>query len=182
VVEEFAPFGVGPTAPAERVQRLRETLEVLRALWSGEVVDLDGEHHHLAGAQQVPVPLGRIPIVIGGTGRKTMALVREYADWWNVHIGALHRVEELRADAGTARVSIQQMVTFVPRGGDRAAITEVAQRRFGYARPATGTGPELVEHYGRLAEQGVERVYAWFTDFAPAATLDAFGAEVLAQL
>ena len=31
----------------------------------------------------------RIPIVIGGIGPKTLALVREFADWWNVHVGQL---------------------------------------------------------------------------------------------
>ena len=32
--------------------------------------------------------------------------------------------------------------------------------------PVVGTGDELVDHFGRLRDQGVERVYAWFTDFA----------------
>ena len=45
-----------------------------------------------------------------------------------------------------------------------------------------GSGPELVEHYGRLAEQGIERVYTWFCDFAPPETLAAFGEEVIAPL
>lgn len=182
VAEELATFGVVPERPAERVARLRETLEVVRALWAGEVVDHDGEHHRLRGARQEPRPLDRIPIVIGGTGRRTMALVRDFADWWNVHVGDLHRVEELRAEAGAARVSIQQMVALVPRGGDRAEVERVALRRFGYARPVIGTGEELVEHYGRLAEQGIERVYAWFCDFAPPPTLHAFGEEVVAPL
>jgi hypothetical protein len=30
-----------------------------------------------------------------------------------------------------------------------------------------------------MQEQGVERFYVWFTDFAPPATLEAFGAEVI---
>ena len=95
VVEEFTTFGTGSTCPADRVQRLRETLEVLKALWAGEVVDFDGEFHHLRGARQAPLPLGHIPIVIGGVGKKTLALVREHADWWNVHVGHLPRLEEL---------------------------------------------------------------------------------------
>src|SRR5437763_2613083 len=37
VAAELEGFGVGPIEPAARVQRLRETLEVLRALWAGEV-------------------------------------------------------------------------------------------------------------------------------------------------
>ncbi|MGH8977825.1 MAG: LLM class flavin-dependent oxidoreductase, partial [Acidimicrobiia bacterium] len=86
VVEEFTTFGMGSTEPRDRVERLRESLEVVRALWAGEVVDYDGRFHRLRGARQEPRPLDHIPIVIGGIGPKTLALVREFADWWNVHV------------------------------------------------------------------------------------------------
>jgi alkanesulfonate monooxygenase SsuD/methylene tetrahydromethanopterin reductase-like flavin-dependent oxidoreductase (luciferase family) len=182
VPEELATFGAGSTEPRARVDRLRETLEVMRALWAGETVDYDGTYHHFDQARQEPRPLGHIPIVIGGVGPKTLALVRDFADWWNVHIGQIHKIEELRANVGDARVSIQQMVALIPRGGDRDEITALAKRRFGFSRPVIGTGPELVEHYGRLAEQGIERVYTWFCDFAPPETLAAFGEEVIGPL
>jgi alkanesulfonate monooxygenase SsuD/methylene tetrahydromethanopterin reductase-like flavin-dependent oxidoreductase (luciferase family) len=182
VPEEMATFGIGSTEARDRVERLRETLEVLRALWAGETVDYDGRYYQLRGARQEPRPLGAIPIVIGGTGRKTVALVREFADWWNVRIDSLHKIDELRSEVGNARLSIQQMVALVPRGGDRDAITALAKRRFGFAHPVMGSGPEVVDHYGRLAEQGIERVYVWFCDFAPPETLAAFGEEVIAPL
>jgi alkanesulfonate monooxygenase SsuD/methylene tetrahydromethanopterin reductase-like flavin-dependent oxidoreductase (luciferase family) len=182
VPEELATFGVGSTEPGARVSRLRESLEIIRALWAGETVDHTGEHFRLEGARQEPRPLGHIPIVIGGVGPKTLALVRDFGDWWNLHIGHLHRIDELRPQVGDARVSIQQMVALVPRGGDRERVTEVAERRFGYARPQIGTGPELLDHYGRLERRGIERVYTWFCDFAPPETLAEFGETVVAPL
>jgi alkanesulfonate monooxygenase SsuD/methylene tetrahydromethanopterin reductase-like flavin-dependent oxidoreductase (luciferase family) len=182
VPTEFTVFGAGSTEPRARVERLRETLEVVRALWAGETIDYDGEFHRMQGARQAPTPLTSIPIVIGGVGKKTLALVREFADWWNVHIGLLDRVPELKDQVGDARVSIQQMLAFVPDEASRAAITEVAMRRFGSSKPVIGRGPELVEHFADLEAQGVERVYAWFCDFAPPETLAAFGAEVVAPL
>jgi len=112
----------------------------------------------------------------------TLGLVREFADWWNVHSAILDKLDETRSQAGDARVSIQQMVAYVPEGADRGRITEEARRRFGHLKPVVGTGPELVEHYGRLSERGVERVYVWFCDFAPSETLAGFGAEVIAPL
>ena len=180
--EEFDVFGMGPREPRERVQRLRETLEVLRALWAGEVVDYHGRYHQLTGARQEPVPLGRIPIVIGGTGPKTLALVREFADWCNVQTGTLAKLPELRSQIGDVRVSIQEMVAFIGPDADREAVTAMAKKRFRFARPAIGSGAELLDHYGRLAEQGVERVYTWFCDFAPPDTLAQFGEEVVAPL
>jgi len=182
VPEELTTYGVGSTEPRERVARLRESLEVIKALWAGEVVDHDGAHHQLRGARQEPGPLGRIPIVIGGTGPKTLALVRDHADWWNVHIGDVHRLAALRPHAGDARVSIQQMVAFVGEGADRSEIEAQATRRFGYARPLLGTGSELVDRFGALADEGVERVYAWFCDFAPPDTIAEFGETVIAPL
>ncbi|MCU1392175.1 MAG: Luciferase-like monooxygenase [Ilumatobacteraceae bacterium] len=182
VPAEFTTFGVGSTEPRERVDRLRETLEVIRALWTGEPVDYDGRYHQLHGARQQPTPLGHIPIVIGGTGPKTLALVREFADWWNVHTGALDQVEALRPQVGEARVSIQQRIALVPRGGDRDAITALTIRRYGQSSAVIGSSAELVDHFASRAEQGVERVYAWFTDFAPPETLAEFGEDVIAHL
>jgi alkanesulfonate monooxygenase SsuD/methylene tetrahydromethanopterin reductase-like flavin-dependent oxidoreductase (luciferase family) len=180
--DDFSRFGVEPPEPAARVRRLRETLEVLKALWSGETVDYDGAFHHLRGATQAPRPVGPIPVVIGGTGPKTLALVREHADWWNVPVTHLALLERSRPLAGDARVSIQQTVAYVGRGADRDAVAEAAARRFRQMTPVTGAGPELVDHFGALAEQGIERVYAWFSDFAPPDTLAAFGAEVIGPL
>ena len=133
VVEEFTTYGVQPIAARERVGRLKETLEIVRALWTGETLDYEGEWFQLVAARQMPMPLAKIPIVIGGTGPKTMALVAEHADWWNVPIHQLDRLDEMRERAGDARVSVQRMYAFVPEGADRAAIEEAARRRFGYS-------------------------------------------------
>ncbi len=184
VVSEFEPYGV-PTLPGrDRVRRLDETLQVLRALWSGQTVDFDGEFHHLHGAIMAPTPLGQIPIVIGGSGPATMALVARHADWWNLPVHRLDHFEELRPSAGAARVSLQQMVAFVDTESDRAAVTELAQRRFpNYGGGLViGTGDELCTHFAAIADRGVERFYLWFADFAAESTLRMFGERVISAL
>jgi len=179
VVEEFTTYGVVPTSARERVQRLSETLDILQGLWSGEPIDYDGRFFRLESARQVPTPLTKIPILIGGTGKRTMELVAAHADWWNVPIHQLDRLEEMRPAAGRARVSVQQMFAFVPDGVDRAAIEEPARRRFRYQSLVVGGRQEMVDHFSAMRERGVERFYVWFADFAPPATLEAFGAEVI---
>ncbi len=181
VTGEFETFGIGSSEPGARLRRLRESLEIITALWRGEVVDYEGEYFRLHGAQQQPVPLGRIPIVIGGAGRRTMELVAAYADWWNVHIAILDRFDEMRPLAGRARCSLQVQVALVGPDQNREDVEETARRRFG-ARVVTGTAPELVDYFGSLAERDVERVYVWFTDFAPAETLSEFGRGVIEPL
>ena len=182
VPTEFPTFGVGETAPRARVDRLTETLEVLQALWSGETVSYAGEHHTLVDAQQVPAPERHIPIVIGGAGPRTLGLVARFADWWNLPINKLGQFEELREKTGRARPSLQERVTFVPEGGDRATIVETAMRRFSDTGHAVGNASELVEHYAARAAAGIERTYVWTSDFAHPDTLAEFGETVIGPL
>ncbi len=181
VAHEFETYGIGSTEPGRRLGRLKESLEIMTALWRGETLDYEGEHFTLRGAQQQPVLVGTIPILIGGGGRKTMELVAVYADWWNVHISILDRFDEMREQAGSARCSLQVQVAFVHPHSNRAQVDATARRRF-WGNHVLGTSSELVDYFGSLAERGVERVYAWFTDFAPGETLREFGQQVIAPL
>jgi len=182
VAEEFATFGLGAPPPRERVSRLAESLQIMHGLWSGEVVDHVGPHFKLSGARQRPVPTRRIPITIGGVGPRTLALVREHADWWNVPAHDTHRLDEVREHAGDARVSLLLMVGLVRSEEERATVTAAVERRWGGASTrgniVIGTPDELAEHFTGLAGNGVERCYVWFTDFALPSTLHAF-AEVI---
>src|SRR4051812_6215653 len=174
VPEELEIFGVGTTDAPARVSRLAESLGIMRALWTGEPVEFVGDHFTLAGAQQRPVPTRRIPITIGGTGVRTLALVREYADWWNVPLHQLDRLDERRSQAGEARVSVQQMVAVVPSKSEREHVHATTMRRFGGMGPVVGTTDELASHFRALTDRGVERFYVWFADFAPVTTLNTF--------
>lgn len=183
---ELGRFGLGaPPARSERVARLGETLAVLRGLWSGEPFSFAGRFHRLEEAQQRPVPTRPIPVVIGGSGADVLALAASSAQWWNLPAHHHDRLDRLRPASLPARTSVQLVVTFTRRGADRAEVEGLADRRYGWMSPAgrvAGTGPELVERLGALAAGGVERLYLWFTDFAPPDTLAAFGQEVLAEL
>jgi alkanesulfonate monooxygenase SsuD/methylene tetrahydromethanopterin reductase-like flavin-dependent oxidoreductase (luciferase family) len=181
VASEFETFGFGAPTPRERVTRLKESLEIMTALWRGDTVDYAGEHFSLHGARMEPVPRGRIPITIGGAGPRTMELVASYADWWNVHVSILDRFDDMRPRAGEARCSLQLQVAFVGAGASRQEVDDLARRRF-WGNHVLGAPAELVDYFGQLAERGVERVYAWFTDFAPEETLAAFGETVIGSL
>lgn len=182
VPAELEMFGVADTSARSRVGRLEESLQIMEALWTGEVVDHTGTHFELRGARQAPVPTNPIPILIGGTGTRTLRLVERHADWWNVPINSLSEVDALRSRAGDARLSVQIMVALVPDEASRAEITEVATRRFGMYGDGLviGTAAEISDRCEALAADGVERLYAWFADFASPTTLAAYGADVIA--
>jgi alkanesulfonate monooxygenase SsuD/methylene tetrahydromethanopterin reductase-like flavin-dependent oxidoreductase (luciferase family) len=167
---EFARFGIedGDDPPA-RVARLDRTLTLLEKYWG------EGE------LAQKPAPAHRIPLVLGGTGKKTMGLVRTHADWWNIPSHQLDRLPALLPTVGSARASLQQMVGFVGKGADRQSVIDVSTRRFGYLGDGLvcGDAAELRDHFGRLTEQGIERFYVWFADFAQPGTLAEFAETVI---
>lgn len=181
---ELVAYGITDDGPADRVGRLGESLELIRALWGGEPVRYSGRHFTVDCGGQQPTPRGRLPIVVGGAGPKTLDLVRRHADWWNLPMYALDRLEELHPQVGAARVSTQHLLAHVAEPSRRAEIAELATRRFGgmAGGPLIGDGDELVEHFRGLHERGVERFYCWFCDFAPVETLAAFGDQVIAAL
>lgn len=184
VPDELVTYGVADPAAKRRVARFAESLDVITALWRGEAVEYDGEWFTLQAARQLPKPLSHIPILIGGAGPKTLAQVAKHADWWNLPINDLHRFDDLRGAAGSARVSVQQMVSFIPDEARRDEITAVTMKRFGHWTAngealRIGNATELIERFSGLRDKGVERFYVWFTDFAAPDTLAAFGAQVI---
>jgi alkanesulfonate monooxygenase SsuD/methylene tetrahydromethanopterin reductase-like flavin-dependent oxidoreductase (luciferase family) len=177
---EFTRFDVGQQDPVARVRQLDRHLALIRQYWGDQV----GEATEEAGPDQVlqlPRPTHPIPLVLGGSGRRMMELVRKYADWWNLQANHIDRLPKLAAAAGTARLSVQQMVGFARSGSDPGAVREVSTRRFGNlgAGLVCGDAEELVQYFSGLAAARVERFYVWFADFAAPDSLHEFGESVI---
>jgi alkanesulfonate monooxygenase SsuD/methylene tetrahydromethanopterin reductase-like flavin-dependent oxidoreductase (luciferase family) len=169
---EFTRFDVGQQDPVARVKQLESHLDVIGQYW-GRGDD--------ATRSQSPLPTHPIPLILGGTGRRMMELVRRYADWWNIPANHIDRLAELAPAAGSARVSIQQMIGFVRKDSDPAQVREVSARRFGNLGSGLvcGDADELSGHFSNLSGQGVERFYVWFADFAAPESLREFGETVI---
>jgi alkanesulfonate monooxygenase SsuD/methylene tetrahydromethanopterin reductase-like flavin-dependent oxidoreductase (luciferase family) len=169
---EFTRFDVGQQDPVARVKQLERHLDLITQYWGRGEADADS---------QSPLPTHPIPLVLGGTGRRMMELVRKYADWWNIPAHHFDKLAELAPAAGSARVSIQQMIGFVRKDSDPNAVREVSTRRFGNLGSGLvcGDADELSGHFAELSGQGVERFYVWFADFAAPESLHEFGETVI---
>jgi alkanesulfonate monooxygenase SsuD/methylene tetrahydromethanopterin reductase-like flavin-dependent oxidoreductase (luciferase family) len=85
------PYGDGA---AERLRWLREALPVMRGMIDGTEPSARGRYYHAKEVRNDPPPLHRVPILVGGGGRKvTLRLVARYADACNLGGG----VEGVRA-------------------------------------------------------------------------------------
>jgi alkanesulfonate monooxygenase SsuD/methylene tetrahydromethanopterin reductase-like flavin-dependent oxidoreductase (luciferase family) len=174
---EFTRFDVGQQDPVARVQQLGHHLALIRQYWGDETKEATDED----GAVQLPRRNHPIPLVLGGSGPRMMELVRNYADWWNLQANHLDRLPKLAPAAGSARISVQQMIGFARSGDDPDTVREVSTRRFGNLGPGLvcGDADELTQHFGGLTAQGVERFYVWFADFANPDSLHEFGETVI---
>jgi alkanesulfonate monooxygenase SsuD/methylene tetrahydromethanopterin reductase-like flavin-dependent oxidoreductase (luciferase family) len=99
---EQAPFGIDQGEDRERFGRLREAVQLIPALWSGEPVDFAGSYYQLSGAICAPAPVPRPRLILGALGPGIARLAGRYADGLNLHWNNRRRFPELIAamDAG----------------------------------------------------------------------------------
>jgi F420-dependent oxidoreductase-like protein len=84
---EQVGLGVPVVPVAERFERLEETLQICKQMWSHDCGPFDGRHYQLAETVCGPAPISQPhpPILVGGGGeKKTLLLVARYADACNV--------------------------------------------------------------------------------------------------
>ena len=69
----------------ERLDRLDESVMLIRRLLDGQTVDHEGRFYTFKEAAHLPAPIqAHLPILIGGSGpKKTLRTVARYADLWN---------------------------------------------------------------------------------------------------
>ncbi len=94
---EHNAYGFGFPSAANRIERLEESLEVIRRLWAYPKASYQGKHFTLKDAVCEPKPLQkpRPPIIVGGSGEKrTLKVAAKYADRFDW--GFLPSIEEYR--------------------------------------------------------------------------------------
>ena len=182
VSKELTTFGIGSAEPKARLSRLRESLEIITALWAGETLDYEGEHFTPArGGSSSRAPSGR-------SRSPSAAPARERCDWsLRMRTGGTCTSASSTSSrrCGRSRETRGARSRFrSPSSRPRARARRSHRRRTGASGriPIVGTADELVDYFGSLSERGVERVYVWFCDFAPPETLAAFGETVIGQL
>jgi F420-dependent oxidoreductase-like protein len=103
----------------DRFEKLEEALQIILPMLRDERPTLAGTRYSVTDAINQPPPVGRIPVMIGGSGeRKTLRLVAQYADESNLTCPPAEIPRKLDALAAHCE----------RLGRDRSEITVSAQR------------------------------------------------------
>ncbi len=169
---EHLALGVPFYPIAERLERLEETLQICRQMWSDNDGPYNGKHYHLAETLNVPPPIRhpRPPVMIGGGGeRKLLRLVAKYADANNLF--------------PTSREVVQHKLDVLARhceevGRDRSEIRNTTISRIS---PETDVDA-FIDQMSQYAALGFEHVQLGLLGTEPAQLVERVVSEIVPRL
>jgi alkanesulfonate monooxygenase SsuD/methylene tetrahydromethanopterin reductase-like flavin-dependent oxidoreductase (luciferase family) len=167
--------GLGVPFPPikERFERLEETLQIAKQLWSGKVEPYNGKHFQLAETLCSPQPLTKPhpPILIGGMGeKKTLRLVAKYADACNLF--ARMGNDALRAKLDILKRHCDDV------GRDYAEIEKTALDTVNIA-PGNMSPADVIRQCRSLANVGIQHVVFNMPNVHEITPLEIIGREVI---
>ena len=166
--QEAVGLGFPFPSTAERFERLEETLQVVKQMWSGSDAPYEGKHYRLGRTLNSPQPLRTPPIMIGGGGeRKTLRLVAQYADMCNLLNGPdlPHKLDVLREHCEAV-------------GRDYDSVEKTVYYRYDVSQ---GTA-KIVDELSALAELGFSLAVGAVQDVHTITPLEQIASEVLPQV
>jgi alkanesulfonate monooxygenase SsuD/methylene tetrahydromethanopterin reductase-like flavin-dependent oxidoreductase (luciferase family) len=183
---EHAGFGLEFPPASRRLDMLETAVETMRALWQPGTREYRGDRVVLPETTCYPRPLSSIPIIVGGSGSRTLQIAARLADGCNLPSDMAmldSRLTVLRAQceqAGRDPADVQVTVLDVPvigRDRDHAArLVESLRGRVSAAafarRHHAGVAADHIGRYRLLAERGVSTVYVSLPDLAGPDDLD----------
>lgn len=182
--DEHVAFGFRWDKHSKRVERLKETIRIIKELWTEKKVSFDGKYFRLKDATLEPKPLQRLcpPLWIGGNSEPIRTVVAENGDGW---IPVLPTPKQL-ADGVTDIKEKMKSFGRDPRklrvaygGGGCTLVAENERLLKKLAEPLTrsmgkpleklaciiGTPEQCTERIEQYRKAGAQKIVAGFYDF-----------------
>lgn len=165
---EYDAYGIPFGSAGERLRLLDEYARVVRSLLRSDVTDFHGAHFDLDDARCEPKPVqAALPIWIGGAGeRRTLRIVAELADGWNVPFISPEEFARKRAvlerhclevgrDPGEIRCAVN-----VGLAWDDDSLRHQFGSLAEFVRPGVlgGSDQQAVERVGAYVDAGADQV------------------------
>ena len=199
--DEYEAYGYDYPDTPERLRMLRETLQVLKAMWTQEQAEFEGKYYRLRGAINEPKPVQKPhpPIWLGGAGEKvTLKLVAQYGDACNFNADVQtvrHKLDVLREHCeavGRDYASILKTIEFYTILGDPGEVDRVVldtARRTGQSEafirewhPHAGDAGHISQIIGEYVDAGVEYVIVNLPNAFEGGVIRRFAEEVFPRL
>lgn len=170
---EHAAFGLPFPGAAQRLDDLETAIETIRALCAPGTKAYAGERVSLPETTCYPRPVSDLPIIVGGTGERTLRIAARLADGCNIPSADEsldRRIATLRQEcAAVGRDPAEVVVTVLDLpvvGRDRDEAWARVERLRGRVNAATfarthhaGPHAEHRERYAALADKGVSTIF-----------------------
>ncbi|HEX2647126.1 MAG TPA: TIGR03560 family F420-dependent LLM class oxidoreductase, partial [Candidatus Dormibacteraeota bacterium] len=198
---EYEAYGYEyPNTPV-RLQMLRESLQVIKAMWTSDEAEFEGSFYRVRGAINQPKPLQKPhpPIWIGGEGEKvTLKLVAQYGDGCNIGgdvANVTRKLNVLREHCeavGRDYATIAKTMELYSILGDDAEVDRIVRdtaRRAGkdeaFVRewhPWHGDADHMAGVMGDFAEAGIEYFIVNLPNAFEEGAISRFAEEVFPRL
>jgi len=196
---EFKGYGYDFPKAADRIRVMKETVEIVKAMWSQPDVTYSGRHFQLDGAQCDPKPI-QTPhpqILIGGGGEQlTLRVVARLADASNFggkpqefqakteilkrHCSEAGRDYDEIQKTWSPEIFIRDTEAAVVEAGSRSFLGEAVESWT--AGNLVGTPDQVAEKIKTYIDLGCTGFYPWCSDYPDTETLRLFAEKVVPQL
>ena len=125
---EYTAIGVPFARPGVRLDRLEETIELLRRCFADGELDHVGEHVHATGFEAVPKPVQRPmpPLMIGGGSPRVLGIAGRGADIVSLNFdNSSGRLGAAGVGSSTADLTEQKVSWVKAAAGDRFSAIEL---------------------------------------------------------
>ena len=163
---EHDQYGLPFYTTRERLERLDEACQIIKSLYTNPKTDFDGKFYKLSDASLEPKPVQHpLPLLIGGGGEKrTLRIVAEHANEWNVwgDVAVLRQKMEVLdkhcADVGRDPSEIHRTAVALLFMSDDNAYLEQMRNAEMQQAALIGTVEEIREIVGEFEAIGVDEL------------------------
>lgn len=193
---EYKGYGFEFAKPSDRIGMLKETVEIVKSMWSQPETTYDGKYYKLSRANCDPKPLQKPnpPVWIGGGGEQlTLRVVAQHADVSNFgssveefiskreilkgHCAAIGRDEESIRKTISSEVFIRETEKEVIEAGCLSAWGgDPEQWR---QKALVGTPEQVSEKIQRYLDAGCTGFIPWCPDYPSTETMELFATKVI---
>ena len=193
---EYKGYGYEFAKPSDRIGMLRETVEIVKSMWTNAETNYDGKYYKMSRANCDPKPLQQPtpPVWIGGGGEQlTLRVVAEHADVSNFgssleeftkkrailqdHCRIIGRDEDTIRKTISSEVFIRETEKEIIEAGSKNLWGEPAESW--RAKALVGTPEQVSEKIQKYLDAGCTGFIPWCADYPSTETLELLATKVI---